>query len=273
MASYVLITGALGGIGTRMAHELARRGYSLWLVDQRPDEQAFAAEIQRTYTVDTRFTALDVTSAPAREDFLQAQAAAGTRFCGLIHIAGRDFEGAFLEKSRDQILYLSRLIIEANLDLTHGILSLRDPNRRFLLISISSLAGFFPMPYKATYAAAKRFLLDFSRAMHEEIGEFADVLAVCPAGLPTTAESRRKIAAQGFWGRVTTVDTDRVVRRAVELALRGRAVYVPGVLSQIFAALGGLLPPAWVALWVGRRWRSAQQKVRAMQQAQDGQET
>lgn len=271
MPSYVLITGALGGIGTRMAHELARRGYSLWLVDQRPDEQDFAAEIQRTHGVETRFTDMDVTSAAARGDFLQA--AAGARFCGLIHIAGRDFEGAFLEKSRDQIVYLSRLIIEANLELTHGILSLRDPNRRFLLISISSLAGFFPMPYKATYAAAKRFLLDFSRAMHEEIGEFADVLAVCPAGLPTTAESRRKIAAQGFWGRVTTVDTDRVVRRAVELALRGRSVYVPGALNQIFAALGGLLPPAWVALWVGRRWRSAQQKVRAMLQAQDGQET
>ena len=271
MPSYILITGALGGIGTRMARELARRGHSLWLVDQRPDEQAFAAEIQRTYAVETRFTALDVTNAAARADFLQA--AAGARFCGLIHIAGRDFEGAFLEKSRDQIVYLSRLIIEANLELTHGILSLRDPDRRFLLISISSLAGFFPMPYKATYAAAKRFLLDFSRAMHEEIREFADVLAVCPAGLPTTAESRRKIAAQGFWGRVTTVDTDRVVRRAVELALRGRSVYVPGVLNQIFAALGGLLPPAWVALWVGRRWRSAQQKVRAMLQTQDGQET
>jgi hypothetical protein len=45
------------------------------------------------------------------------------------------------------------------------------------------------------------------------------------------------------------------------------------VLNQIFAALGGLLPPAWVALWVGRRWRSAQQKVRAMLQTQDGQET
>ncbi len=256
-----------------MAHELARRGFSLWLVDQHPNEQAFATEIQRTHGVETRFTALDVTIAAVREDFLQAQAAAGARFCGLIHIAGRDFEGAFFEKSRDQIVYLLRLTIEANLELTHGIPSLRDPDRRFLLISISSLAGFFPMPYKATYAAAKRFLLDFSRALHEEIGKFADVLAVCPAGPPTAAESRRKIAAQGFWGRVTTVNTDRVVRRAVELALRGRSVYVPGVLKQIFAVLGGLLPPTWVALWVGRRWRSAQQKVRAMLQAQDGQES
>ena len=56
----------------------------------------------------------------------------------------------------------------------------------FRLINVCSLAGFFPMPYKATYAASKRFLLDFSRALREEIKSFGTVTALCPSGMPTT---------------------------------------------------------------------------------------
>jgi short-subunit dehydrogenase len=180
-------------------------------------------------------------------------------------VAGRDFEGAFLEKRREEMIFLARVLVETPLDLTHSLLELRDPARRFLLINISSLAAFFPMPYKATYAAAKRFILDHSRALHAELKHIADVLVICPAGLPTTEESRRKMAAQGFWGKLTAQQTEKVVCRAVLLAIRGKAVYIPGAASQLLAWLGQLLPPEWAAFFVGKRWHAAQEKVSAAQ--------
>ena len=44
-------------------------------------------------------------------------------------------------------------------------MNLGDPDQHFMLINVRSLAAYFPMPYKAVYAAAKRMLLDFSLAM------------------------------------------------------------------------------------------------------------
>jgi len=263
MENVILITGAVGGIGTAMCRELAARGYNLLLVDRRPDEAGLAEQIARHYGVETRFRLCDLSDADARSALLEDFACEELRFSGLINVAGRDFEGAFSEKSREQMLFLLRVLVETPVDLAHSLLALRDERRRFLLINISSLAAFFPMPYKATYAAAKRFILDHSRALHVELKDIADVLVICPAGLPTTEESRRKMAAQGLWGRLTAQQTEKVVRRAVELALRGQAVYVPGAASQFLTWLGGLLPAGAVAGFVGRRWRAAQARVAA----------
>ncbi|WP_075061444.1 SDR family NAD(P)-dependent oxidoreductase [Ornatilinea apprima] len=263
MKNVILITGAVGGIGTAMCRELAARGYNLLLVDRRPDEAGLTEQIARQYGVETRFRLCDLSDADERSALLQDFAREEMRFSGLINVAGRDFEGAFCEKSREQMLFLTRVLVETPVDLAHSLLALRDERQRFLLINISSLAAFFPMPYKATYAAAKRFILDHSRALHVELKDIADVLVICPAGLPTTEESRRKIAAQGLWGRLTAQQTEKVVRRAVELALRGQAVYVPGVASQFLTWLGGLLPAGVVAGFVGRRWRAAQARVAA----------
>jgi len=263
MENVILITGAVGGIGTAMCRELAARGYNLLLVDRRPDEAGLTEQIARQYGVETRFCLCDLSDADARNALLEDFAREELRFSGLINVAGRDFEGAFCEKSREQMLFLLRVLVETPVDLAHSLLALRDERRRFLLINISSLAAFFPMPYKATYAAAKRFILDHSRALHVELKDIADVLVICPAGLPTTEESRRKMAAQGLWGRLTAQQTEKVVRRAVELALRGKAVYVPGAASQFLTWLGGLLPAEAVADFVGRRWRAAQARVAA----------
>ena len=263
MENIILITGGVGGIGTAMCHELAARGYNLYLVDRRADEAGLAEAISARYGVQTCFRQCDLSDAAQRGAMLADFASQGLRFSGLINVAGRDFEGAFLEKSREQMLFLIRILVETPVDLARGLLELRDHSRRFLLINISSLAAFFPMPYKATYAAAKRFILDHSRALHSELKDIADVLVICPAGLPTTAESRRKMAAQGFWGKLTAQQTETVVRRAVALALKGKAVYVPGVISQFLAWLGQVIPPGFVTLFVGRRWRAAQARVAA----------
>ena len=53
--------------------------------------------------------------------------------------------------------------------MTHALLRLRDTTEMFHIINVASLAAFYPMPYKATYAASKRFLLDFSLALGEEL--------------------------------------------------------------------------------------------------------
>jgi short-subunit dehydrogenase len=258
MKSYMLITGATGGLGSALALDCARRGYDLVLSDRTQAGAAFAETIRETYGVEAHYLACDLTDPQSRQEFYAQLARRGWRFWSLINVAGLDYEGAFLERTREQILTVARLNVESTLDTTYSILKSRDPHRRFMLINVASLAAFFPMPYKALYAASKRFILNFSLALAEEIKAFGSVTALCPAGMPTTLETSQAIFAQGFWGKVTAYDASSVARLTVDQALKGKTIVIPGRINQFIQSLGSLAPERMVVKNVGSRWQSAQ---------------
>ena len=260
MTSYLMITGATGGLGSALSIECARRSFPLFLTDLRPNGAEFAHFLSEKFGVEVRYAPCDLTSPTARSEFFNALISEKVRFWGLINVAGTDYEGPFLEKSRDQIMTVLELNIKSTVDMTHAILKLRDTEKRFMLVNICSLAAFAPMPYKATYAATKRFLLDFSLAIRDEIQDFGTVTAVCPAGLPTTPETMRAIFAQGFWGQMTTVSTQSVARQTIGRALRGQPVFVPGVINFLLRQVEGITPTALAIKIVSNRWRKSQEE-------------
>jgi len=114
---------------------------------------------------------------------------------------------------------------------------------------------------KATYAASKRFLLDFALALRQELkNQDVSVLTLCPGGLVTTKEAMRGISAQGFWGNATTNSLEIVARKTVVYALQGKSIYIPGLLNRILSLLGRILPRSWAASIIYWRWSKAQVK-------------
>jgi hypothetical protein len=81
-----------------------------------------------------------------------------------------------------------------------------------------------------------------------------------PGGAPHDRESIRGIAAQGFWGSVTTNRLERVVHRTICRVIRGRRIYIPGLLNRAFGFAGKLLPACFVARVLYARWSYAQQQ-------------
>ena len=264
MKSYVMITGALGGLGSAFALDCAKRGFDLFLTDIHPEGSGFAVRLAEKFNIEATYRSCDLSKEDARGEFLHLIKEDGFTFWSLINVAGLDHEGAFLDKNRSQILRILQINILATMDITHGILQLRDPQKRFRLINVSSLAGFFPMPFKGTYAASKRFILDFSRALREEIREFGSVTALCPAGLPTTNECMRSIFAQGFWGLVTSMDPQKVARTTVSAALHGKTVVIPGWINQMIRLAGSLMPVSANVRYVSKRWKKAQEQKDAL---------
>lgn len=262
MKSLVLITGATGGLGKAFAVECASRGWDLLLTDLYTERLALlATALEHTYEVRVIYYPCDLTEAAARQQLFNFIQANGLRFRGLINVAGGDHEGLFYECSRAEIRTIVRLNVEATLEVTHALLEHMDPTLPFRIITVSSLAAFFPMPVKATYAAAKRFLLQFFLALRDEVREHgATVTVLCPAGLPTTEGCIRAIEAQGILGQLTTQNIGQVAARTVDYALQGRAVYIPGWLNRLLLGLGSLVPPVSLAGLIGWRWRSAHQK-------------
>jgi short-subunit dehydrogenase len=265
MTSYVMISGATGGLGKAFAVECAARGYALYLTDLRPAPLALlAAALGRTYGVPVRWQACDLTESVQRAVLFETIAAERVSFWGLINVAGLDHEGLFLEQTRERIRTILRLNIEGSLELIHALLGPRDRATTFRIVNVASLAAFFPMPYKATYAASKRFLLDFSLALAAELAaDDVTVTALCPAGLPTTPDCVDAIAAQGWLGQITTQNIGAVAAGTLDAALRGRPVYIPGALNRLLQTVGGLIPRSLIARLVNARWRAARQRPAA----------
>ena len=264
MKSMVCITGATGGLGKAFAVECASRGWDLFLTDLHADRLALLAKgLQNAYRAEVRFFDCDLTDLPSRTRLFEGFRSAGLRFWGLINVAGVDFEGPFSEQTRQAILTIIRLNIEATLDVTHELLERMDPSRPFRLINVASLAAYYPMPVKATYAASKRFLLDFSMALRDEVrSRGATVTVLCPAGMPTTPECIESIEAQGLMGQLTTQNIGNVAAKTLDCALQGRPVVIPGLLNQILQSAGSLVPPTSLAALLGKRWRAANQKCK-----------
>jgi short-subunit dehydrogenase len=262
MRTLVLITGAAGGLGKAFAVECASRGWDLFLTDLRKEALGeFSQALSRTYNVEVMFRDSDLTDHTSRQELFNYIEAEKMQFWKLINVAGLDFEGTFSKRTSSQIRDILRLNIEANLEVTYEVLKHRDTKRRFRIINVSSLAAFYPMPEKAMYAASKRFLLDFSLALREEIRHFGGtVTALCPAGLPTTEGSIRGIDAQGFVGRITTKNVGYVAAKTVDKALKGQAVYIPGFINQVLKFAGSLISPIIIARLIGKRWEDARRK-------------
>lgn len=262
IGSLTAITGAAGGLGKAFAVECASRGWNLLLVDvNQAGLETLAEGIRRAYGVTVLTHVCDLTDAAAREALFSRVRSESMRFCCLINVAGVDYEGPFFERTNRQIRAIVRLNIESTLEMTHTLLQYRDPSAAFRVINVASLAAFYPMPVKAAYAASKRFLLDFSLALREEMRPMgASVTVLCPAGMPTNPECERGIEAQGWMGHITTMDTGRVANQTLNAALAGRAVVIPGWVNRGMRLAGALLPPRWIARLVGRGWQATHRK-------------
>ncbi|MBN1440826.1 MAG: SDR family NAD(P)-dependent oxidoreductase [Anaerolineales bacterium] len=257
-----VITGATGGLGKAFAAECASRGWDLFLTDVNENAlSTLAGGLRNAHAVDVRYAGCDLTDPEARLRLIRKLRSRPDRVWMLINVAGTDSEGAFFEQPRSRLLTILRLNIEAALDLTRSLLEQRDPFAAFRIINVASLAAFYPMPMKATYAASKRFLLDFSLALNEEVRELgATVTALCPGGLYTNDECIRAIEAQGLAGHLSAQSIGSVAAATLDCALEGRQLYIPGAFNQILRHLGGWVPAAWVARVIGRRWKTVRRK-------------
>jgi uncharacterized protein len=262
MLQTVFITGATGGVGKAMAVECASRGWNLFLTDYAAGPlEILAANLRQAYDIEVMTKSCDLINPTARVKLLNELEHSGCQFSMIINVAGVDYEGFFLEQSSQQILKIVQTNIEATLELIHGILPLRKKGNAFRIINVSSLSAFFPMPVKATYAASKRFILDFSLALQVELSDQeVNVTILCPAGMPTNNECIQAIEAQGWIGTLTTVDVGRVANQTINASLSGKRIVIPGNINRVILSISKLIPVPILVQAIGQRWEKVRKK-------------
>lgn len=258
MRRRALITGAGGGLGRAFAWELAANGWDLLLSDLSGDAlRLVSLGIVRAHGVNVATEVCDLSDSAERSRLIRAITSESGKIGAVVNVAGFDIEGAFLERERDGLLGLMRVNMEAGVELTHAAIRVHCGDEPLRVINIASLAAFFPMPYKALYAASKGFVVSTSLALREEFRGRATVTVLCPAGMPTTTACVQAIEAQGLMGRLTTVNTSTVVHQTYRAAMRGKAIVIPGSVNRALLAASAIVPRPMVAALIGRRWSAA----------------
>lgn len=251
-----VITGASSGIGEEFAYALAREGYELFLIARRAAQLEAVAERARHRGAGRVSTIpADLTDREATHRAHAQVDASGAEIGLLVNNAGFGTSGRFSAMPLDRELSEIDLNVGAVISLTRLFLPAMIKVGRGTVINVASTAGFQPMPFMATYAATKAFLLSFSVALNQELaGTGVRVMTLCP-GLTRTefqqvaGTERRRIP--GF----LYMDAATVAVQALRAARRGRTLYVNGRLNAIGTQLVRFAPRTLVARIGGKLFR------------------
>ncbi|HEY3581412.1 MAG TPA: SDR family oxidoreductase, partial [Pyrinomonadaceae bacterium] len=164
-----LITGASSGIGAAFARKLARRGRNVLLVARSEDKLiALCNEIGRASGIRAQYVAMDLTEADAAARLLEETRKRELVIDMLINNAGFGSMGDFAKLDLATELEIIDLNVKSLVDLTYRFLGPMRERRQGTIINVASTASFQGVPFMATYAATKAFVLSFSEALSEE---------------------------------------------------------------------------------------------------------
>jgi len=256
----VLITGASGGLGRAYINECMKKGYQVLAVDINQNGlELIQKGMAQKFNMEILIFQCDITREESINELCDYMNEIGFEVDILMNVAGIDNEGGFLSREFFEIKKIIMTNIIGTLQITHKILSSSSRNRPFYMMIISSLAAKQPIPLKATYAASKRFLLDFSKALREELrGQNVNILTVCPGGLVTSYAVEKAIIGQGFFGAITTCNIEKVVSTSLRKLLRGKKEYIPGAFNKFTVFANRFIPVNFTVRILHKRWEKAQ---------------
>jgi len=253
-----LITGASMGIGEEFARQLASRGENVFLVARSADKlAALCDELKRAHKIDAQFVALDLTERDAPQKLFDETTRRGLEVELLVNNAGFGSMGDFTSFDTARDVAMIDLNIIALVALTHIYIRPMRERRRGAIINVASTAAFQPVPYMATYAATKAFVLSFSEALWEENRSYGvKVMALCPGSTDTNFFD----AAHGARPPQSITQTPAaVVETALQALARNKSHVVSGWGNFLMVASERLVPRSLVARLAGRVVRNRHQ--------------
>jgi uncharacterized protein len=242
---FAVITGASRGIGAAYARQLAIQGYDLLLVarDKGRLEQLTIDLRQAGGSVEHEIA--DLTEPNAAHHLYAMAREQGRSLDLLVHNAGFGLYGPFVDMPMPRIVEMIRLHVSLTVESTRLFLTDMIQRRCGAIIAVSSIAGFFPVPYLAEYAASKAFLINFYVALAEEARPYGVKVQVCCPG--TTETDFHATAGFRSRYRLGSDSPERVAAISLAALTSGRTCVTIGWKGAILALLSRWAPQGWTA--------------------------
>jgi short-subunit dehydrogenase len=250
-----LVTGASSGIGAAFARRLGREGYDLVLVARNRERlEAVADEVRAASGVEVETMLADLGNHDELRK-VEERVASEPALTLLVNNAGFGTAGRFADLDPGREEELVRVNVTAVVRLTRAALPGMLARGRGTVVNVSSVAGFQPGPYAASYSASKAFLNSFTQAVHEELRGTGVRMQLLAPGFTITGFQqragidRRRLPA-GAW-----MTAEQVVDASVRGLRRRQLVVVPGLRYRALTTISKLAPGGLVLRVAGRATR------------------
>jgi short-subunit dehydrogenase len=222
---FALVTGASKGLRKAYAEELAARGANLILVARtKAALESLAVTLRRERGVRVEVIAADLSDLDAPGHIVDEVARLGIDLDVLLNNAAVGYSGSFYSRPIHEELTPIRVNVHSLVALTHLVGKRMVVRGSGGIINISSECAFQPVPYNATYAATKAFLLMFSEAIAEELkGSGVHVMVANPGATATEFFDQSPTTV-----KLETMDTAESVAKRLNDFSRGKVVSYPG---------------------------------------------
>ncbi|MCE1196840.1 SDR family NAD(P)-dependent oxidoreductase [bacterium] len=257
-----VVTGASQGLGRAFAACLAERGYDLVLAALPGTGLPALAETLRSRGVRAAAVECDLAAEEGRAGLLAAAREGGAPLSLLVNNVGVGANGLFDRLPYEATKAALDINLGATLAITYGLVPSLAAAPGAQIITVASLAAFYPMPLFAVYSSSKAFLLNWSLALRHELASLGiGVTVLAPGGMYTSEEIRQKVRSQGLGGRLSTMEPGEVADFALRAAARGKAVAIPGAFNKFLWFAGSHAPKDFVAASILARWRRAMSRL------------
>lgn len=248
-----LVTGASSGIGEAIARRLAGEGTDLVLVARcQPALDELASELAARDGVAVEVLVADLSAPVASAAVERRLRSVDSPIDLLVNNAGFGTSGPFVEMPVAREQQQIELNVVALTRLTSAAVGAMATAGRGDVLNIASIAGLYPAPGGATYAATKAYVVSFSQALHAELAGTPVGVTVSLPGFTRTDFHRRSGSDPSGVPARLWMDADAVAAISLDATARGDSKVVPGVLNKLVAGAVGVAPASSVARTVGR---------------------
>lgn len=242
-----LITGASAGIGAAFARHLAAEGYSLLLVARRIERlQDLAKELTAKHGVRCDVFAVDLNDPAAPSSIMAFAEEKGISIDVLINNAGLSSKTSFADTPWPQLGAEIQLMVTAVTELCHRVLPGMRASGWGRIINLSSLAAFSPPGASLLYTGIKSYVLNISQSLDMELKpQGIHVTALCPGF--THSEFHDTMGTREAANKLPSIlwqQADEVAREGWDAVMKGKPVWVPGMLNKLLASTMRPLPMA-----------------------------
>jgi short-subunit dehydrogenase len=230
-----VITGATQGVGKELAKEFAGGGHTLLLVAR--DEVGLAVlarTLSDAHGIDVKYVACDLSTLEGCAEVEHALRRFDLYAEILVNNAAIMSAGFFQDQDPGTLRRIVDLDVRAVVDLSRRFLPGMLARKQGGVLNVASVEGFMPVPYQATYAAAKAFVLSFSRALaYETMGTDVRVSALAPGAIATTMHAKAGAEYSRYVQLFPVMTAEDVARIGYRQFKRGKKVIVTGWFNRL----------------------------------------
>ena len=255
---YALITGASKGIGKAIAFELAKHNYDLLLTARSGDLLSQTSEeIKKLYPVTIHFFSLDLSELNASQKLFDWCIENNFPVSILVNNAGFGLSGSFENFLLKEINDLLQLNIIVPTQLCRLFIPLLKQQTQSYILNVCSSTAYQAVPLLAVYAAAKAYILRFTRALKHEFAD-TNISVTCLSPGPTDTDWAKNAKMSDKVLKMAdrfNMAPQKVAAIGVKAMFKNRTEVIAGFTNKLGAFVAWLLPDSFVEKTTGKLYK------------------